>query len=220
MCFGNCLVHTVETSGNLEHSLCRRICLVIPCAVVRRLCRFAVIIDSLVAVDVDGHNYLFYRIFRFFSVIALRLFIIVGIVLREHIRITAQQIQPCKVSVCIALVGIIENILSGTDALGTVCIDCRNGFDIVLGTRINFQIVRIESIRRQIQCNIHSCRRIQRRIAHIVIRLVFLSGKGRLCLRQVVPCVQILAEVHGKRTDRLIADLQFGVVCTISPLTF
>ena len=220
MCCSNRLIHAVETPGNFKHSLCGRIRLVIPCAVVRRLCRFAVIVDSLILVDVDGHNYLFYRIFRFFSVIALRLFIIVGIVLREHICVTAQQIQPCKASVCIALVGFIENFLSGTDALGTVCIDCRNGFDIVLGTRINFQIVRIESIRRQIQCNIHSCRRIQRRISHVVIRLVFLSGKGRICLGQIVPCVQILAEVHSERTDGFIADLQLGVIRTISPLLF
>ena len=46
---------------------------------------------------------------------------------------------------------------------------------------------------------------------------MFLSGKGRICLGQIVPCVQILAEVHRKRTDRLIADLQFGIVSTISP---
>ena len=46
---------------------------------------------------------------------------------------------------------------------------------------------------------------------------MFLSGKGRLCLGQIVSCIQILAEVHRKRTDRLIADFQFGVVSTISP---
>ena len=46
---------------------------------------------------------------------------------------------------------------------------------------------------------------------------MLLSGKSRLCLWQVVSCIQILAEVHRKRTDRLIADLQFGVVSTISP---
>ena len=46
---------------------------------------------------------------------------------------------------------------------------------------------------------------------------MLLSGKSRLCLWQVVSCIQILAEVHRKRTDRLIADLQFGIVSTISP---
>ena len=46
---------------------------------------------------------------------------------------------------------------------------------------------------------------------------MLLSGKSWLCLWQILSRVQILAEVHGERTDRLIADLQFGVVCTISP---
>ena len=49
---------------------------------------------------------------------------------------------------------------------------------------------------------------------------MFLSGKGRLCLGQIVPCVQILAEVHSERTDGFIADLQLGVIRTISPLLF
>ena len=150
MCCSNRLIHAVETSGNFKHSLCGRIRLVIPDAIVRRLCRFAVIVDSLIAVDVNGHNDLCHRIFRLLSVIALRLLIIVGIVRGEHVRIAAQQIQPCKASVCIALVGFIENFLSGTVTLGAVCIDRCNRLNIVLGTRINFQIVRIECVRRQV----------------------------------------------------------------------
>ena len=150
MCCSNRLIHAVETSGNFKHSLCGGIRLVIPCAVVRRLCRFAIIVDSLIAVDVNGHNDLCHRIFRLLSVITLRLLIIVGIVRGEHVRIAAQQIQPCKASVSIALVGFIENFLSGTGTLGAVCIDRCNRLNIVLGTRINFQIVRIECVRRQI----------------------------------------------------------------------
>ena len=150
MCCSNRLIHAVETSGNFKHSLCGRIRLVIPDAIVRRLCRFAVIVDSLIAVDVNGHNDLCHRIFRILSVIALRLLIIVGIVRGEHVRIAAQQIQPCKASVCIALVGFIENFLSGTGTLGTVCIDCCNRLNIVFGTGVNFQIVRIECVRRQV----------------------------------------------------------------------
>ena len=150
MCCSNRLIHAVETSGNFKHSLCGRIRLVIPDAIVRRLCRFAVIVDSLIAVDVNGHNNLCHRIFRLLSVIALRLLIIVGIVRGEHVRIAAQQIQPCKASVCIALVGFIENFLSGTGTLGTVCIDCCNRLNIVFGTGVNFQIVRIECVRRQV----------------------------------------------------------------------
>ena len=150
MCCSNRLVHAIETPGNLKHSLRGGICLVIPDTIVRRLCRFAVIVDSLIAVDVNGHNDLCHRIFRILSVIALRLLIIVGIVRGEHVRIAAQQIQPCKASVCIALVGFIENFLSGTGTLSTVCIDCCNRLNIVLGTRINFQIVRIECVRRQV----------------------------------------------------------------------
>ena len=150
MCCSNRLIHAVETSGNFKHSLCGRIRLVIPDAIVRRLCRFAVIVDSLIAVDVNGHNDLCHRIFRILSVIALRLLIIVGIVRGEHVRIAAQQIQPCKASVCIALVGFIENFLSGTGTLGAVCIDRCNRLNIVLGTRVNFQIVRIECVRRQV----------------------------------------------------------------------
>ena len=46
---------------------------------------------------------------------------------------------------------------------------------------------------------------------------MLLSGKSWLCLWQILSRIQILAEVHRKRTDRLIADLQFGVVSTISP---
>ena len=46
---------------------------------------------------------------------------------------------------------------------------------------------------------------------------MLLSGKSRLCLWQILSRIQILAEVHRKRTDRLIADLQFRIVCTISP---
>ena len=220
VCCSNRLIHAVETPGNLKHSLRGGICLVIPDTIVRRLCRFAVIVDSLIAVDVNGHNDLFHRIFRALSAVALRLLIIVGIICGEHIRITAQQIQPCKVSVCIALVGFIENFLSGTSPFAAVCINCCNRPDIILGTGVNFQIVCIKRIGRQIQCDIYSCRRIQRRIAHIVIRLVFLSGKGRICLGQIVPCVQILAEVHSERTDGFIADLQLGVIRTISPLLF
>ena len=85
MCCSNRLIHAVETSGNFKHSLCGRIRLVIPDAIVRRLCRFAVIVDSLIAVDVNGHNDLCHRIFRILSVIALRLLIIVGIVRGEHV---------------------------------------------------------------------------------------------------------------------------------------
>ena len=209
MCCSNRLIHAVETSGNFKHSLRGGIRLVIPDAIVRRLCRFAVIVDSLIAVDVNGHNDLFHRIFRLLSVIALRLLIIVDIVRGEHVRIAAQQVQSGKGTVCAGLIRFIENFLSGTSPFAAVCINCCNRPDIILGTGINFQIVRIKRIGRQIQCDIYSCRRIQRRIAHIVIRLVFLSGKGRLCLGQIVPCVQILAEIHGKGTNGLIANLQF-----------
>ena len=90
MCCSNRLIHAVETSCNFKHSLCGRIRLVIPDAIVRRLRRFAVIVDSLIAVDVNGHNDLCHRIFRILSVIALRLLIIVGIVRGEHVRIAAQ----------------------------------------------------------------------------------------------------------------------------------
>ena len=150
VCCGNRLVHAIETPGNLKHSLRGGICLVIPDTIVRRLCRFAVIVDSLIAVDVNGHNDLCHRIFRLLSVIALRLLIIVGIVRGEHVRIAAQQVQSGKASVCIALVGFIENFLSGTFTLAAVCINCCNRLNIVLGTRINFQIVRIECVRRQV----------------------------------------------------------------------
>ena len=220
VCCGNRLVHAIETPGNLKHSLRGGICLVIPDTVVRRCCMLPVIVHCLVLVDINGHDDLFYRIFRLLSVIALRLLIIVGIVRGEHVRIAAQQIQPCKASVCIALVGFIEDFLSGTSPFAAVCINCCNRPDIILGTGINFQIVCIKRIGRQIQCDIYSCRRIQRCIPHVIILLMLLSGKSRLCLGQIVPCVQILAEVHSERTDGFIADLQLGVIRTISPLLF
>ena len=150
MCCSNRLIHAVETSSNFKHSLCGGIRLVIPDAIVRRLCRFAVIVDSLIAVDVNGHNDLCHRIFRLLSVIALRLLIIVGIVRGEHVRIAAQQIQPGKGTVCAGLIRFIENFLSGTSPFAAVCINCCNRLNIVLGTRINFQIVRIECVRRQV----------------------------------------------------------------------
>ena len=46
---------------------------------------------------------------------------------------------------------------------------------------------------------------------------MLLSGKSWLCLWQVVSCIQILAEIHGKGTNGLIANLQFRIVSTISP---
>ena len=210
-------LHPVEASGHFKRTLGRGICLIVPDAVVRRLCRFAVIVDSLIAVDVNGHNDLFYRIRGRLSLIAFRLLIEVFFVRREGVCLFAQKIETGKLAGSIAFCRIICDIFAGADAFCIVLIDHLDRLNVVSCARINFQIICVKGIRRQIQGHSHGSRRVQRSIPHIVIGLVLLSGKCWLCSRQVASGIAILTEIHRKRAYGLIADLQLGVIGTVAP---
>ena len=80
MCCGNRFFHAVKTSGYFKHTLCRRICLVIPNSVVRRSSCLAIVVYSLIPVDINGNDHLLDWICRLLSLITFRFLIIIGII--------------------------------------------------------------------------------------------------------------------------------------------
>ena len=96
---GNCLVHFVKSSCNLKHTLCWRICLIIPYTVIRGSSSLTVF-QSLILVDVNIYNNILNRICRRIFTIIRRLHIIILIVLREHslgLTVNINKIDPCKI---------------------------------------------------------------------------------------------------------------------------